>query len=80
MRTPSTSVTARLRILSTVFAAGAAVLTAAVCLSSDATSSTSASNGTINIGTHPPDALLADPVSAYWQVRTYPPHTPIIKG
>jgi hypothetical protein len=80
MKTPSASVTAPLRVLSTVFAAAAVVLAAAGCLSSDAMSSTSASNGTINIGTHPPNALLADPVAAYWQVRPYPPHTPIIKG
>jgi hypothetical protein len=80
MKTRSNSATAGLRILSTVFAAAAVVLAAAVYPSSDAMSSTSASNGTINIGTHPPNALLADVAYGYWQVRPYPPHTPIIKG
>ncbi len=79
MTTRSTSATTGLRILSTVFAV-AAVLAAAVHLSSDAVPSTSASNGTIHIGTSPPNVALAGPVSGYWPVRPYPPHTPIIKG
>jgi len=53
MKARSTSANAGLRILSTVFAT-AALLAAAVDLSSNATSSTTASNGTINIGTQPP--------------------------
>lgn len=82
MKTRSTSATAGLRILSTAFAAAAAaaLLTTAAHLSSDTLSSTTASNGTINIGTQPPKALLAAPVYGNWQGMPMPPHTPIIKG
>lgn len=78
MKARSTSATAGPRVLATLFAT-AAVLATVVDLSSDATSST-ASNGTITIGTHPPNALLAGPVHGHWTVVTDAPHTPIIKG
>jgi hypothetical protein len=82
MRTRSTSASAGLRILSTVVAAAAAaaLLATAAHLSSEAMSSTTAGNGTINIGTHPPNALLADSAYAYWHAMPMPPHPPIIKG
>jgi hypothetical protein len=62
MNTRSKSVAFRLRILPTVFAV-AALPMAAIHLSSDAVSSTRASNGTINIGTHPPNALPGGPLT-----------------
>ncbi len=82
MRTRSTSATAGLRILSTVFAAAAAaaLLATAAHLSSDTMLSATASNGTITIGTHPPRALLAGAAYGYWHGLPMPPHAPIIKG
>ena len=82
MKTRSTSANAGLRILSTVFAAAAAaaLLATAAHLSSDALSSTTARTGTINIGTRPPNALMAVSAAGYWHGMPMPPHAPIIKG
>jgi hypothetical protein len=75
MDTRSGSLTSRLRILPTVFAV-AALPVIAIHLSPDPASSTRASNGTITIGTRPPDALpgVTD------RLNPAVPHTPIIKG
>jgi hypothetical protein len=75
MNPRSKSVTSRLRILPTMFAL-AVLPTAAIHLSSDAISSTSASNRTINIGTHPPNA----PLGAADRFNPDVPQTLIIKG
>jgi hypothetical protein len=79
MNPRSTSVTSRPWTLPALFTVAALLMTA-IQLSSGPMSSTSASNGTINIGSHPPTALSAEPDYGYWQGVTNPAHTPIIKG